>query len=102
VAGKQVFLKLYKVRKGELMVVVCDCDLLGKKFKEDKLVLDIAEDFYGGERVTTEAATDTLRAASVANLVGEEAIRCGIVAGLIHEDCVMRVCGVPHAQFVLI
>ncbi|MDD1776024.1 MAG: DUF424 family protein [Candidatus Methanomethylicus sp.] len=101
-AEKQVLLRAFNVRKGEVMIAVCDCELLGKKFKEGKLVLDVCRDFYGGKRVSLETAVDTLRAATLANLVGEESIRCGIEAGIIHSDCVLRVDGVPHAQFVLI
>ena len=101
-AGKQVLLKTFNVRKGEVMIVVCDCDLLGKKFKEGRLVLDVCDDFYGGKRVTLETAIDTLRVATLANLVGDDVIRCGIEAGIIHEESVLRVGGIPHAQFVLI
>ncbi len=101
-ADKEVLLKAFNIRKGEVMIAVCDCELLGKKFKEGRLVLDICSDFYGGKRVTLEAAVDTLRAATLANLVGEESIKCGIAAGIIHEDCVLRVNGIPHAQFVLV
>ena len=101
-AEKQVSLKVYKVRNGGLMIAACNCDLLGKTFKDGKLVLDISKEFYGGEKVAAEAAIDMLRVATVANLVGEDAIRCGIAAGLIHKECVIMIGGIPHAQFVLI
>ena len=40
--------------------------------------------------------------ATVANLVGEEAVKCGMEAGVVHEDAVICVGGIPHAQFVQI
>jgi len=33
------------------IVAVCDSDILGKKFKEGKLVLKLDESFYKGEEV---------------------------------------------------
>lgn len=95
-------MKIWRIRRGELMVAVCDSKVIGKKVCEGKLVLDASTDFYGGELVSADAAVDTLRAATVANLVGEEAVRCGIEAGLIQKEAVISIGGVPHAQFVQI
>lgn len=100
--GDMLFLKVWAVREGEFMVAACDQHLVGKKFSEGKVILDINEAFYKGELVTAEAAVDYLKKATVANLVGEVAVRCGKEAGLIHEDGIMLVSGIPHAQFVLI
>jgi hypothetical protein len=97
---RELFMKIWKVRPGETMVAVCDREVIGKKICEGKLILDVSKDFYGGELVSREAAEDVLKNATVANLVGKDAVRCGISAGLVHEDAVIYVCGVPHAQFV--
>jgi hypothetical protein len=97
-----VFVKIWNVRPGETMIAVCDSDLLGKRICEGRLILDASREFYGGEEVSPEAATDVLKTATVANLVGEKAVRCGIEAGLVHGDAVISIGGVPHAQFVLI
>ncbi len=98
----EVYVKVWKVREGEIMVAVCDCDVLGRKMKEGAIVFNVAKDFYEGERVCPDAAIDLLRKATVANLVGREAVRCGIEAGLVHEDAVITIEGIPHAQFVQI
>jgi hypothetical protein len=97
-----VYVKIWRVRPGETMIAVCDSDLLGKKICEGRLVLDASKEFYGGDEVSSEAATDALKKATVANLVGKNAVRCGIEAGLVHDDAVICIGGVPHAQFVLI
>lgn len=98
----EVYIKVWKVREGEVMVAVCDCDILGKKVREGAIVFNVSKDFYGGERVCPDAAIDLLRKATVANLVGREAVKCGIEAGLVHEDAVITIEGIPHAQFVQI
>lgn len=97
-----VYVKAWKVRAGETMIAVCDCDVIGKKVCEGRLVLDVSREFYEGERMTVEAAVDVLKTATVANFVGKNAVRCGIEAGLVHEDAVISIGGVPHAQFVQI
>jgi len=102
VAKPSLHMKVWSIRKGEVMVAVCDSNVVGRKFCEGKLVLEASEDFYCGGLVTTDTAVDMLRAATVANLVGEEAVRCGIEAGLIQKDAVISIGGIPHAQFVQI
>lgn len=101
-ADEDLFVKVWSIRPGETMVAVCDCGILGRKVCEGKLVLDVSSDFYGGERLSYEAATDILKKATVANFVGRNAVRCGMDAGLVHEEAVISIGGVPHAQFILI
>jgi hypothetical protein len=102
VAKPSLHMKVWRIRKGEVMVALCDSCVMGKKVSEGKLVLEVSKDFYYGDLVTAEAAVDILRVATVANLVGEEAVRCGIEAGLIQKDAVISIGGIPHAQFVQI
>ncbi len=101
-AEKCVFVKVWNVRAGELMVAACDCGLIGKKLKEGSLSLDVSKEFYGGELMTRDAATDVLRTATIANIVGADAVKCGVEAGIVHEGCVITIGGVPHAQFICV
>lgn len=102
VAQPTLHMKIWRIRRGEVMVALCDSGVIGKRVCEGKLVLDASKDFYGGPLVTAEVAVDMLRMATVANLVGEEAVRCGMEAGVIHEDAMICIGGIPHAQFVQI
>ena len=82
-----------------VLVSVCDAELLGKEFREGKLRLKIHEAFYEGKEASVGECLAALRGATMANLVGsivEEVIK----AGLIDPKRVIRVQGVPHAQFV--
>ena len=42
-----------------------------------------------------------LQRATIANLVGERCVRCGVKMGLIMEENILIIDGVPHAQFAL-
>jgi hypothetical protein len=94
-----ISIKVYK-RGNDLLIGACDEKLLGKKFEEGKFQIDVSIDFYGGEKISPEALKKYLEDATIANLVGEETIKCAIEAGLVDPDCVIRINGVPHAQMV--
>lgn len=91
-----------KKANNDVFVTVCDCDLLGKRIVEGNLILDVSKDFFGGKKMTKEAAIDVLRGATMASFVGEVAVSCGIEAGLVHKDAIIRIGGIPHAQFIMI
>jgi hypothetical protein len=94
-----ISIKIYK-RGNDLLIGACDEKLLGKKFEEGKLQIDVKREFYGGERIDPKALKKLLIDATIANLVGEETIRCAIEMGLIDPDCIIKIKGVPHAQMV--
>ena len=97
-----VYVRAWKVNSRGKMIAICDCNVIGKKVCEGKLVLDICREFYQGERMTLEAAIDVVKTATIANFVGKDAVRCGIEAGLVHKDAIINIGGIPHAQFVQI
>lgn len=94
-----MYLKRYETESG-VMIAVCDTDLLGKTFREGSLSLEVSKTFYGGKVVSDEEVITELCGASIANLVGEKAISCGIESGFIDGGCVLRIDGVPHAQML--
>ncbi|MCS7373865.1 MAG: DUF424 family protein [archaeon GB-1867-097] len=89
-------------RGRDLMVAVCDADILGKTFVEGDLRLEVNETFYKGKLVRLNEALNFLRSASIANIVGVNIVREAIQAGIIHRDAVIWIGGQPHAQLVKI
>lgn len=94
-----ISIKIYR-RGNDVLIGACDEDLLGKKFEEGKYQIEVRRDFYDGERVTSETLKKFLEDATIANLVGEETVKCAIDMGLIDSDCVIKIKGIPHAQMV--
>jgi len=82
------------------MVASADADIVGESFEGDGVRVDVDAEFYGDEPTDRGDVVEALRGASIANLVGEEAVEAGVEAGVVDEDCVLRVDGVPHAQMV--
>jgi len=96
-----VTVKIHK-REGRVIAAVCDTELLGKKFEEGKLQLDLTGDFYKGEEKDSSEAGDLIRNADHVNLIGKESVKLGIQKGIIDEQNVKIVDGVPHAQAVVV
>jgi hypothetical protein len=96
-----VYVKKFK-SQGELVVAVCDPELLGRSYQEGKLTLDVKREFYQGSLVTFEEALQSIESSTIANIVGERIVSEAIKAGLICEECVLRVASVPHAQRIVI
>ncbi len=94
-----MYLKVHKM-SGEVMVAVCDCELLGKTFDEGELCLSVEAAFFGQEEATKGDVERALAGASIANMVGERAVACAIEAKSIDGKNVLRIDGVPTAQMV--
>lgn len=84
------------------VVAVCDDDLLGKKFEQGELQLDLTSDFYKGEKTDEKDAGDLVRNADTVNFVGEESIKLGLKEGIIEKDHIIKIANIPHAQAAIV
>ena len=84
----------------ELLVASCDDGIRGKKFTEGERVLDVAESFYCDELLDGAEVCALMKEATILNLVGDEIVKLAISEGIILEQSVLRVKGIPHAQMV--
>lgn len=94
-------MKIYRV-KGEVLVAVCDAEIVGKIFKEGNLKIEVKEDFYGTEEFEEKEVESALKKATIANITGEKAVELAIRIGIVDRDKVLRIKNCPHAQMVLI
>ena len=92
------FLRVIRTQ-GEVLVIVCDPELIGKKFKQGELKLEVKESFYRGTEASIKECIATLREATIANLVGS-IVGHAIKAGIIKRANVLRIQNVLHAQLV--
>jgi hypothetical protein len=97
---QQLYLKSHRSGK-EVLIAVCDCDLMGKKFVEGHLHVEILSDFFGEEKATVKDVEQALGGATMANLIGEVAVRHAIRLGYVARENVLIIDGVPCAQMVL-
>ena len=86
-------------------VAICDKELLGKKFEQDKLQLDIKENFYKGEEKSEQETFQIIQNMSAEdatfNIVGQKSIALAIKAGIISEQGVKKIQDVPFALVLM-
>lgn len=92
-------MKIFKVGS-DIMVAVCDKDIIGRSFKEGRLRLEVKEAFYRGALVSFEDAIEEIKKSTIANIVGNDIVSKAINCKLIHESIVLRISGVSHAQII--
>ena len=83
-----------------LLVAVCDDDVLGETFEDGEVSLTVSEEFYGGDEADEQTVANSLARASVANIVGTEAVELAIREGFVEEANVLDVETTRHAQFL--
>jgi len=93
-----------KLRKigNNVLLAMCDTELLGKTLCEGKIVFHVKEEFYKGARITIEEAVDMIEHSTIVNMVGKKVVRKAIEKGYVHPEAVLNIEGVPHAQIVKI
>lgn len=94
-----ISIKIYR-RANDVLIAACDEKLIGKTFEEGKYQIKVRKDFYDGKRVTPKILKEFLKNVTIANLVGDETIKCAIEMGLINPEYVIKIKGIPHAQMV--
>jgi hypothetical protein len=78
-----------------LMLNICDAELLGKNIVENELNMKISESYYGEKLVEHEEARTLLKNASIINMVGKETISLSLELGVGNENGVKKIAGVP-------
>jgi hypothetical protein len=95
----EVYVNLKQIGKNVLLAV-CDCDLLGKTLREGKIVFHIKDEFYNGRKASVEEAVSLIGNSTIVNLVGKTCVEKAIAKGYVHPQAVLNIEGVPHAQII--
>jgi uncharacterized protein len=98
-----MFFKIHKSYR--IVVAICDSELVGKYFEEGMFQLDVKESFYKGQEAGEEEMARIIKRMSVEdstfNIVGEKSISLAIDLGLIAEDGIKRISGIPFVMVLL-
>ncbi len=95
----EVYVNLKQAGRNVLLAV-CDCELLGRTLREGKIVFHIKDEFYNGRKATVEEAMGMIDNSTIVNLVGKCCVKKAIEEGYVHPDAVLNIEGIPHAQIV--
>jgi hypothetical protein len=83
-----------------VLLCMCDIEILGKTLHDGKIVFCVKEDFYKGARVPVEEAVSLIETSTIVNMVGKNIVKKAIERGFVHPEAVLNIEGVPHAQIV--
>jgi hypothetical protein len=83
-----------------VLLSMCDTEILGRTLREGKIVFCVREDFYKGTRVDVEEAVSMIESSTIVNMVGKNVVKEAIEKGFVHPEAVLKIEGVPHAQIV--
>ncbi len=93
------YVNLKKVGRN-VVLAMCDSEVLGKTLQEGKIVFHVKEEFYNGGCVSVEEAVDMIENSTIVNMVGKCCVEKAIKKGYVHPQAVLNINGVPHAQIV--
>lgn len=98
-----MYIKIHKSYRN--LVALCDADLIGKKFEDEKRQLDCRENFYRGKLVTKEEAIKILKQQAkedaTFNIIGKKSIQASIDAGLITKESVYQIQNIPFTLVLI-
>lgn len=94
-----VYVNLKKVGRNVLLAI-CDCDLLGRTLRQGNIVFHVKDEFYKGGRVGLDEAVSMIANSTIVNMVGRNCVEKAIQKGYVHPEAVLNIEGVPHAQII--
>jgi hypothetical protein len=87
------------------IVVVCDSDLIGKKFGDDKFQLNLKGEFFKGEETAEEKVIEIMKNMSkedaTFNIVGEKSVNTALKAGIVSKEGIKKIQDVPFVMILL-
>lgn len=87
------------------VVAICDSNIIGKTFEEGKRQIKVNEHFFKGEEKTESEVLKIMEEGSAEdytfNIVGEESVKTALKAGIIKQEGIIRIQGVPIALVLL-
>lgn len=92
----------FKVHKhpSEMVIAICDEEILGQTYRGEKMKFTVNQGFYGGDLVSEEFVRINLNAYTILNIVGNRIVDLAISMGIVDPDNVIVIGEVKHAQAV--
>ena len=95
-----MIVKIHNAEKRKI-VSICDKNILGKKFEEGDLQLEVSESFYNGQGLSDKETLEIINDADSLNIVGDSSIKFALKNKLIDKQNIIRIKKIPHAIVVL-
>ena len=87
-------------RGKDIVVAVCDEEILGKTLDGGRVPFKVSEGFYKGTLGDIDEALLAIKQGTICNLVGKQIVKAAIDCKIVHERAIIYIGDVPHAQIV--
>ncbi len=93
----------YKIFRtsGHVLLAISDISIIGKKYSEGDLEIEVKKDFYYEETCDEKNVLDLVEDADIVNAVGKGIISFLIKNKIIDENSVIYIKDIPHAQIIV-
>jgi hypothetical protein len=78
-----------------VMLNICDVELLGRNIVQDEFNINISKSYYGEKLVEKDEATILLKKSSIINMVGKETVSLSIKLGIGSETGIKTISDIP-------
>ncbi len=95
---KRFYYKIYR-RENDVILAVCDKEVLGKRVESGEIVLFAKPEFYKGEEIGEEVM-ELFEEATIINLMGKKIVELALKNGWVEEEGIIEIEGVAHAQII--
>ncbi len=96
------YVKIHKLDGNRILVAVCDEDLLGKKFAEKGLQLDLTSLFYRGKLTEDKETIEVMKKSYCFNIVGKKIVDLALKEGFISKANIITIKKVPSCQGLIL
>ena len=96
-----MIVKVHRTPDGRRLIAVCDNNLLGKKFEENDLQLDLSSNFYKGEELGEDQLLTLIKSSYLINSVGEDSVKFGLKIGAVNQKDIIKIKNIPHVQSLI-
>ncbi|MFH1972407.1 MAG: DUF424 family protein [archaeon] len=88
-----IYVKIHKD-----VIALCDENIIGKTFEDEKRRIEVSERFYKGELVDEEEVVEILKEGKNMNLVGNKVIEIALKIGVAEKKDIIVIGEVKHVQ----
>ena len=79
------------------LLSICDGNLIGKTFEENKFTLKVSEIFYHGEPLLEKDILNLIEENTMLNIIGEESIKFALKNNFIEKTGIKKIENIPFA-----
>ena len=89
-------MKIHQAGSGEV-IAICDTELMGRTCEDEKANITITPAFFGEEPVSTDEIEHALKKGTNITMIGTKIIALAQQIGILCEDDIVLIQGVPYA-----